>query len=225
MAWKYPGRIPRATQVIDFQDLNDAFLPFVEEDGKLGEHNWSEDMAAQLSVVSDLDNDMCMRYANIYWDDSDECSAGLGTSTETAVVYNSQGWSSIADSTGDTMSYSFTSKGGLCYVLATMQYSIGDEGLSDTDIPYCRLGIRLDGAEEPILVNGDQDFYSESESMELGYSGYGMGVDIDGAFPIQPGYHTIEIVAQVRQLPIPEQTDDNVNVFFYSRELFILEIH
>lgn len=212
MGWKYPRRVPQANCVLDFRDLNDGFLPTVEEDGNLGEQNWSDRLQTQLTRTTDLNTEVSMRTAQV----SFILDASDGLDSTAAKVQNTQSWQTIPG-----LTRTLVSTGGTLYVLGTFQYSIGDS-LADDDLAYARFGIQLDGAVFPILVNGDQDFYSEADGMEVGIGGFSQGVDVEGSFPVLPGEHTVDIVCNVRNLPGAQGSASAPG--FYNRELIVVEM-
>ena len=214
MPWKYPKRIPQTDLVIDFNDLNDGFLHVVEEDGAFGEQNFSDRTQAQWDRIADLEDDVGLRV--VYQSEFIDCSEGVSLNAD--IIQNTQSWE-VIPSTGDVMTLEKDFRGGPVYIIARIQQ--GAQELSDDQIAYVRLGIRLDGGLEPVLVNGDQDFYEEGENMEIGISGFGMGATIDGTLFVTPGKHTIDIVAQVRNL---KNVTEDVTAQIFTKQLFVLEM-
>lgn len=228
MAWKYPKRLPRANNVVDYRDFNDGLMHVVEEDGRLNEHNWNEDLKTQLTRGTDLADDVGFRVRQ----KTDEIDAsyvytGVGVYEPDFVEVNA-GWTVIPE-----MSTTVTTRGGLMYVLCSMQIGSGDIDMEA--VSFTRLAVRLDGAVLPLSVIGCQDFGAIGPWMETGMSGRLMGVDLDHTFPVTAGQHTIDIVADVRSLTtlrsVPTSTvatnhptDVDLRAAFYNKELVVWEI-
>jgi hypothetical protein len=213
MGWKFPRRLPRANQVVDYRDFNDAFLPFAEEDGRLNEHNWSLDMASQLDRVDDLTDDVSFR-THVISKELDASGTYNGAPTLPDFIDADTGWTIIPE-----LTYTFSTGGGTLYVLASIQ--TGNAAIATTALVYTRLAIRLNGTVLPISVVGDQDFYASGATMETGISSRLMGVDIDHSFPLPPGKHTVDIVADVKSI---NKTDSDLRAAFYNREMLLWEI-
>ena len=210
MGWKFPRRLPRTDQVVDYRDFNDGLMPFAEEDGKLNEHNWSDDLQTQLTRATDLDDDISFRVGHVYTvEDASENYNGSPEFVEADV-----GWTLVPD-----MTYEFSTRGGSVYVICSLQFGAGN--LQTTALVYTRFAIRLDGAILPISLVGDQDFYSSGATMEIGLSGRMQGVDIDHSFPVAAGKHTVEIMVDVRSV---NKTDGDLRTALYTRELLVWEI-
>lgn len=229
MPWKFPKRLPRQDNVVDYRDLNDGLMPVVEEDGRLNETNINEDLATQLNREADLQDDVSFRIAHLqdFIDCSDLYDGKPGWPGVPDVLYADKGWQvipaaalydAITDQPG-TLSYTFRSYGGDIYIYATFQFSVG--AISITDLMYTKFGVRVDGAVLPISVIGDQDLGASGPTMESGISGRTMGVCIDHSISLNPGVHTIEIVADPRAM---KAQDKDLRACFYSKELLIWEI-
>jgi hypothetical protein len=237
MTWKFPKRIPRAGEVVDVHDFNDGIQPFVEEDGRLNEHNWNEDLKTQLTL-GDMDEDIAHRVLH----KSNLLDASEGSNPSAVTPFEIDGssvWQPLAMD-GTNTSYEFRSRGGVLYIVASLQWSAykptigvvgtpgppftypdGETDNSDYRIQHTLFGIRIDGALEPISVIGDQDSLSEAVNMETGISGLWQGVDIDIAVPVGPGRHTVEVVAKTE---VVESEDDRILSLVYSTELLVWEI-
>lgn len=210
---------------MDHRDLNDGFLPVVEEmDGNLGEHNWSDDLRTQLFRTTDLADDVTQR-VNSGTDrykvvDASGTVPAKGSNPDLVEIPPTQSWEPIAD-----LTHTFTTNGGFVYVIASFQTGrsrpTDQLGSVQPQLLNMRFGVRIDGAVEPVLVVGDQDFYQEGSRMELGVDGWGQGVDIDGILPLAPGQHTIDIVASCRPT---EFAPADLYGLVFNRELIILEV-
>lgn len=224
MAWKHPERIPRTGEVVSHRDLNSATQPFVEEDGRLNEQNWSAAMAGTVTRA-DLAADVAFRVLH----ESNVVDASEQTSgTEINATLQ---WVPL-EVDGTNSAFSFTSRGGTLCIFASVQMSIKGQagGWTDgvattsaprTDIVHGLFGIRVDGALSTISVVGDQDSLSEGANMETGVSGYVQGVEVETTMPVAPGQHTVEVVAKTETLPT---STDESSILVYSTELLVWEI-
>lgn len=233
MSWKFPRRIPKTGQILDAQDLDDAFVPYVDEEGgHLGEQNFSSSLANDLIRETDLAPDICMRVATAQVVvDASEGPTSVPTPADEPFTQNALAQQVTATGTWvpiEGLSYTFTSKGGTLYALASMQLGVTFpkwDGPTDNNIITMRLGIRVDGAVYPILTIGDQDSYDEGDFMELGVGGWCQGVDVEGSIPITPGSHTVDFVISAhvvlaRGFGAPRDIRGEV----LTRELIALEI-
>jgi len=238
MGWKFPRRIPRANQTVDAEDLNSGIVPFVEEQGRLGENNWSSDLKTQLARSTDLAEDVGQRVASV----SVRTTVADGPLQDTALMANevskhppASAWVAI-----DNMSHTFTTKGGRLYVLASLQFGrnspprdlpssfLGPPYLTFVqryDVAHTLLGIQIDGAVLPLSVRGDQDYFGEGSFMELGLTGWAMGVDLCLSFPVAAGQHTVEVVANVLPGRDPVSTSRYLESLFHNRELIVVEMN
>ena len=223
MGWKFPERIPRDGEVVDYRDLNEAIQPFVEEDGHLNEHNWSDAMAATVTRA-DMAEDVSFRVlhkSNII--DVSDTDAGSPFKVEA-----SHTWVPVPMD-GTNTGQSITSRGGVLVIIASLQFSLqgdpkGEEAaLADEryEVLHTLFGIRIDGALEPSSVVGDQDSLHSAPNMETGVSGFVQGVEVEIAVPVAPGSHTVEIVARTEAL---KTESDDVAGLLYSTELLVWEI-
>lgn len=210
MGWKFPERLPRTNRVVDYRDFNSALLPFAEEDGRFNEHNWNEDLQTQLTRATDLDDDVSFRVGHVFIEE--DASENFNGTPE--FIEADGGWTLIPD-----MTFSFSTRGGVLYVLGSLQFGVGD--IATTALVYTRLAVRLDGAILPESVVGDQDFYSSGATMEIGLAGRLQGADIDHSIPIAAGRHIVELVADVRSV---NRDDGDLRGAFYNRELLVWEI-
>lgn len=231
MGWKFPRRIPRANQTVDAEDLNSGIVPFVEEQGRLGENNWSSDLKTQLARSTDLAEDVGQRVASV----SVRTTVADGPSLDTSLMASevskhppASAWVAI-----DNMSHTFTTKGGRLYVLASLQFGRNSPfaiprffGVPDRyNVTHTLLGIQIDGAVLPLSVRGDQDYFGEGSFMELGLTGWAMGVDLCLSFPVAAGQHTVEVVANVLPGRDPVSTSRYLESLFHNRELIVVEMN
>lgn len=231
MPWKFPVRIPRTGQVVDAEDFNDGFKPMFDEAHKLNEHNVSSNLKTQ-ATLADVDADISFR--TMHKSNFIDASEGnLPSSVTPFEVPCSAAWTPIPMDGTDTV-YAFSSRGGLLYVVASLQYAYSyfeRYAKSSTgtisgdyewhDIIHVQFGVRLDGAFEAISLVGDQDNLNAGITMETGISGLMQGADIDICLPVTPGRHTLEIVARCETVP-GEQ--DRMTAYIYSTEMLAWEI-
>lgn len=235
MAWTFPKYIPRAGQVVDADDFNDMFEPLYGATRRLNEHNLSSDIASNITRT-DVDEDASFRTMHKY--NFIDASEGANPSASTPFeVACSSIWTAVPmDGTNEFQT--FSSRGGMLYVCASLQYcysyferTVLDTSVSpaavvsgqdDTsDVIYVQFGVRVDGAFEAVSLVGDQDELSSGLTMETGVGGMMQGVEVDIAVPITPGQHTLEIVARVQSLGGEE---DRMSAYIYSTELLAWEI-
>jgi len=233
MAWTFPKYIPRAGQVVDADDFNDMFEPLYGATRRLNEHNLSSDIASNITRT-DVDEDVSFRTMHKY--NVIDASEGANPSASTPFeVACSSIWTAVPmDGTNEFQT--FSSRGGMLYVCASLQYCYSYferyvldttgptvlAGQEDTsDVIYVQFGVRVDGAFEAVSLVGDQDELSSGLTMETGVGGMMQGVEVDIAVPITPGQHTLEIVARVQSLGGEE---DRMSAYIYSTELLAWEI-
>jgi hypothetical protein len=237
MAWKFPRRIPRNTQVIDYRDLNEGIQAYVEEDGRLNEQNWSESLRGTLTRA-DLSDDVSFRVLHKYnfidasdtdngWDNNGDATPDIFPFE----VQASRAWVPIPMDGTDT-GYNIQTRGGALFIIASLQHSMkGDFSLyvpatenfyrQVTPMYYTQFGIRINGALEPLSVIGDLDSLDAAENMETGMSGFVMGATVQVCIPVPPGNHNIEVVART---DIVNSTDDAIAAQIYTTELLAWEI-
>ena len=201
---------------MDYEDFNSTILPFSEEAGMLGEQNWSSASGTGSILRADLDVGVGLAFAHTYVksDCADSVNFPLGTE---ATLASTSTWTEI-----EGMSVEFTSTGEALYILASMQESTGTGVLTSTNLVWVKFGITLDGAILPELTVGDQDTGPEGPVMEVGVSGYGQGVDIDGMVRVTPGYHRVAVVAFATH--VEGAGTSTLDIQICNRELLVMEI-
>ena len=220
MTWKLPKRLPRTGSVVDSRDFNDALMHVVEEDGRLNEHNWNDDLgstsavAGQLTMNTHMETDAAFRY--FHYGEAVDASELYNSVPAPDFFYASRGWQAIPE-----LSITFTTPGGFFYIWSSMQFSIADMALGDNDLVYTRFAVRLNGAILPISVIGDQDSYSSGTTMETGLSGRSMGVDIDHSIKLSAGTHTLDIVIDPRAI---SPLGGDLRSCIYSKNFLVWEM-
>ena len=199
--------------MVDYEDLNSAIIPFVEEAGLLGEQNWKGPIG--LTRSADMDADVGLSAAHVYTQ-ADASDSVAFPPANTAVMQATGTWAEIPG-----MAVEFTSTGEALYVLASLQMSTNTSLTATANLVWAKFGIAVDGGTHPILVVGDQDTGAEGPAMEIGVSGYGQGVDIEGSVPVAPGRHRVAVVAWVDQV---EDLTTTLTVQVLNRELLVLEL-
>lgn len=199
--------------MVDYEDFNSTIIPFVEEAGNLGEQNWSA--TSGLVRDEDLDPGVGLAFAHTYTESDASDSVQNPTGNE-AIVQPISSWVEV-----EGMSAEFTSSGEALYVLASLQYSTAYPATLGTQLVWTKFGIALDGAVLPELVVGDQDTGPEGPAMEIGVTGYGRGVDIDGVIKLEPGYHRVTVMAWVDNI---EDLTTEIYIQVCNRELLVLEM-
>ena len=230
MGWKFPERIPRDGEVVDYRDLNAAIQPFVEEDGRLNEHNLSDSIFAAPAKTTRgvLAEDVSWRVlhkSNII--EASDTDQGSPFEVESSLV-----WTAIPVD-GTNTAFSFTSRGGTLVIIASLQMSIqgtpgawGDGTLIVNNpraeqVAHGLFGLRIDGALSTISVVGDQDTNNEGANMESGVSGYVQGVEVETSIPVGPGTHTVELLGKCEAL---DTASDDTAILVYTTELLVWEI-
>lgn len=223
MAWKFPKRIPRTGQVVDHRDFADGLVPFIEEDGRLNEQNWSSDLYSQLDRKTDLDEDVAWRlvtgdaFENPYRDVLS--STFTSGSNSFAVQHATRTWQ-VVDRTNLRME--FTSRGGSLYVIwGAQMIPLAPLTLGTAAIPFLVPGIRVDGVVYPVSCAGSLDVMSRGENMEVGLSGANAFV-VDVAIPeLVPGRHVVEAVVKVES-PWGKNSEGAQNIDFTALTGFVL---
>tara|TARA_Y100000310_G_scaffold308809_1_gene352291 strand:+ start:782 stop:1447 length:666 start_codon:yes stop_codon:yes gene_type:complete len=220
--------------------MNDALLPVVEEMGRLNEHNFSDDMQAELAIT-DMTKDVAFNVhsSSHVVDISDKGTEPNVDAAWTALTlfrFPQDGrWTAIWP---DKLTKTFTSKdGGMFRILAGAQWgseriAVGvatpmtHPGISS----YVLYGFQIDGALIPDSVIGDQDCFNSHKIMERGLCGQIGSFLLDFTMYLHPGVHTIEVAAQNVFLKdsarrTPDTDSPGVDLYFGSAEILIWEMH
>jgi hypothetical protein len=217
MSWKLPKRVPTAGRVISAKDMNEGFLPYVEEFGTLGEHNFNQSMDGQIDRATELAADVGMNLRSTATT-ANNYPELYNTATGLTYIFPSETWQPIVGLVEEDL----VTSGAALYVLGSMQYAF-DVNTRNKDGAFLQVAIRLDGAVYANTAVGDQDALSAGQDMELGLSGWGGGVDVDATLPIAPGNHTVEIVARVLVRGNPDASA-RMEVQIHNRELILIEM-
>ena len=240
MALKFPRRRVRNSETHNIQDMNDAILPAVEEMGRLNEHNFSDDMQAQLTLTN-MSTDVAFNIIQegYFVDVSDkgtEANVDAAWTAGTLFRLPQDGrWTPIWP---EKLTKTFSSRdGGMFRLVSGAQWGserivvgvatpMTHPGISS----YIRLGFRVDGSIIPDSIIGDQDYASSHKIMEKGLCGQIGSFLADFTMYLHPGSHTVEVVAQnvflkdsARRTPTTDAPA--VDLYFGSAEILIWEMH
>jgi hypothetical protein len=226
MGWRFPKRKPRAENVMDYRDFQEATQPFVEELGSLDESNFSDSLKTQLTT-SDMAVDVHRRATSA----SVECNDDIRDPTDPD--YSVSDIQKITDREAwvplEGLDIEFTSRGGIVDVSASVQCWRPDEetgtfppatlspppdaypsggGNNPVDPGtgvhrdyvfsnmYFQFAFELDGTVVSETVWGDLDARS-SVSMEYGTGGFVFPVHIEAVLKVISGYHRLRVVAKL----------------------------
>jgi len=223
MPWRFPRRTPQEGDVMDHQDFDEGWTPYVEELGHLDEENFDTDLKAQLTW-EDMAVDVHRRIAAVQLinDDDDRLAVGVNEWD----VERLDIWVPILG-----MEVPFTSHGG------TLAISMSAQALrpaGQRSLLYSQYALEVDGTVIPETVMGDQDILYEGESMETGYEGTRYAVHLEAVVPVTPGDHIVRAVVRSQEGPTRYATNpDNLNnaadpyrvrkLTLGSRELIVIE--
>ncbi len=241
VALKFPRRRIRNTETHNIQDMNDALLPVVEEMGRLNEHNFSDDMQAELAIT-DMTTDVAFNVHSSSYvvDVSDKGSVpAIDTAWAANTLFRIPQSNRWTVAWPDKLTKTFTSTdGGMFRILAGAQW--GSEsipagpptgpGLSGTYVSsYLRYGLQIDGALIPDSVIGDQDYADSHAKMERGQCGQIGSFLLDFIIYLHPGVHTVEVVVQNLFLKDEERRSSDgaspSDAYLGTAEIFIWEMH
>ena len=118
MGWRFPKRKPRADNVMDYRDFQEATQPFVEELGSLDETNFSDSLRSQLTP-----SNMAVDVHRRYFSTSVSCNDDVRDETDPDYsgsdiqrIQIRDTWIPIRD-----LVHEFTSRGGTVDVSASLQ--------------------------------------------------------------------------------------------------------
>ena len=234
MAWKFPKHNIKAADVVEIDDVNENFRGVVEEvGGALNEHNWKEDAFNTRAHLAD-DVGLVLRRVFVEADPN-------GDPAVTANVHRLQMDMSWQDIAGLTLS--FTSSGGLFWILASMQASSTIDELWFTIATGGKFGIQFalslnDSVLAQSLVGtadrtNDHIAYGQAPgpaNIEMQVyntpapSSRMMSITTEAVVRVPPGKHEVKVVA----CP-PMVSDDTAKVpanskTIGSRELIVVEL-
>lgn len=217
--WRFPRRRPHASQVVDHEDLNDAFLPLVAASGHLGEGNFQDDLSGQLNAVTEVDTDVAYRHHGVK---ATSYAGGpvASASGETRIAIG-PGWTRIGSM---TRTIDVETGPVICVFSAQHGRAIpndGNDSLPSVARVHTNYGIRIDGSVEPLSVIGDQDRGHSGDGMEHGIWNYRQGVDIFFIAVVAPGRHTFEAVCNAEATTDVASLDQ---IVVYNREFIVVEV-
>jgi hypothetical protein len=224
MAQRFPRHNPKNGEVMDVEVYNESIRPTVEElGGRLNENNWK---TGAVSSTEDCSADYVLRVAQdskaVNWSNSfDAVGQPSANPTGAFKVSPVMEWQSIHD-----MDVSFTSRGLLLWIMASLQYDGAEAATSADYYSYLefglQFGIRVNGlVVEESIVGGLE------RSNDVKGEGYGCDIApvvIDALVPVPPGVVTVETVVRM-----PKNTDFKTSADYYfeifNRELIVIEAH
>tara|TARA_R100000655_G_scaffold79444_1_gene118907 strand:+ start:3193 stop:3867 length:675 start_codon:yes stop_codon:yes gene_type:complete len=224
MAQRFPKHNPKNGEVMDVEVYNESIRPTVEElGGRLNENNWK---TGAVSSIEDCSADYVLRVAQdskaVNWSNSfDAVGQPSANPTGAFKVSPVMEWQSIHD-----MDVSFTSRGLLLWIMASLQYDGAEAATSADYYSYLefglQFGIRVNGlVVEESIVGGLE------RSNDVKGEGYGCDIApvvIDALVPVPPGVVTVETVVRM-----PKNTDFKTSSDYYfeifNRELIVIEAH
>ncbi len=218
---KFPKRRIKNDQTHNYEDFDESLSFVVDEMGKLNEHNFSNQMKAQLQIT-DMEIDVCFKgYSNYIFID---VSTNDTSQPNLSVIKQNSLWTAIHPTqlTKEVESVD----GGHYRLVAGGQYSVPSTVRGSTS--YTLFAFRIDGSVIPDSIIGDQDFFSSDDHMEIGTSGAHDGFLLDLTVYLTPGIHTIEVVGQTRNIEGTKRevvgTSDPDDLYIFGAEAFYWEL-
>jgi len=227
MGWRFPKRKPRADNVMDYRDFQEATQPFVEELGSLDESNFSANLKTQL-LEADMAVDVHRRAASASVECNDDVRDPTDPSYSSLTIQKIQQRETWVPLEG--LDIEFTSRGGIVDVSASAQCWRPDEEtgtLQPTAVSpppdaypsgggnnpvdpatgvhrdyvfsnmYFQFALELDGTVVSETVVGDSDTFTQGPSMEFGTGGFVFPVHIEAVLKVISGYHRLRVVAKL----------------------------
>jgi hypothetical protein len=210
---------------MDVESYNESFRPVVEElGGRLGENNWK---AGAISSIDDCSAGYVLRvkhaYKEVNWTNLNSFGTPEANPTDAFKVNQLMEWQVV-----DDLSVTFTTRGLLLWILASLQYD-GAELLHSGSADYwsylefgIQFAIRVNGlvVEESIVGGLERANDVKGE----GYCSDIAPVVFDALVPVPPGGVTIEIVARMPKNTSLKTSEDYYFEVF-NRELIVIEAH
>lgn len=217
--WRFPDRLPRFGQVTDPKGFNDAVRPFRDLPGALGEHHFSDALAAELTRKDDLADNVAYRVAFARREGAVQTAAyeGLANSSAAAsafVLRNQTGWTTVPGTR-----HTFTTEGGLFFFSFLGAYSTSR---NTSDATFFRPAVRVNGTLYVESAIGDLDDSGEALYMEKGLSGYRGGFVCEVLVPLPAGTYAAEGVMAVGKYE--GLTTDKPSAAIFNAFLFSWEI-
>ena len=225
MAQVFPKYNPKTGEVMDKEMYNENFRQVVEEvGGRLNEHNWK---SAAVSDVDDCSADYVLRVKQssqaVNWHQGALDTVGQPQANPTSAFKVNQlmEWQVI-----DDLSVTFTSRGLLLWVMASLQYDGGE--VADNADYYSHLefgiqfGLRINGQVVEESITGGLERSNDVKGE--GYCCDIAPVVLDAVIPTAPGLVKVEVVARM-----PKNSDFKTSSSYYfevfNRELIVIEAH
>lgn len=221
MSYTFPRYRPRIYYIVDFEDWNEIFMDLADElGGHLNEHNFVN--GAFTSRTTSLADDVAFRVfggtSGYYTDDAESHTDTVGASTRQ--LYMDGQWLSLE--TAEVTA----SPGGLLWCNASVQAA--NVGGTSSGAFFA---IRVDNTVIIETLTGSAEY--EQDRNTAVYGGVGgdsspsvfcghTGVVLDALVPVEPGEHTVEIVA----MRYPNFPSAPLNDLYYvkSAELVVIEM-
>ena len=230
MSWTFPRRKPRANQVMDTRDLDDGIEPYIATLGSLNEHNFA--LAGGLTEA-DMAVDVHRRAFHVGVTHDGDQRTPVVNATQ-FIVRSRNTWIPV-----NTLTHSFTSRGGTLVVGGSMQAwrpannTIGSLIITKSNL-YAMLGVEIDGTVITEGVIGDQDSNHGGIGMEVGCEGPTFPFKVEVTVPVVAGFHVVRIVTKLKDGPLRYATNpqdlaiatnayNRGNLHIGSRELYIIE--
>tara|TARA_R100000655_G_scaffold16609_1_gene35986 strand:+ start:615 stop:1292 length:678 start_codon:yes stop_codon:yes gene_type:complete len=225
MAQRFPKHNPKGGEVMDVESYNESFRPVVEElGGRLNENNWK---SGAVSSIDDCSAGYALRvrhaHTTVNWTALNSFGQPEASPTGAFKVNQLMEWQVI-----DGLSVTFTTRGLLLWVMASLQYD-GAELLHGGSANYyaylefgIQFGIRVNGfvVEESIVGGLERSNDVKGE----GYCSDIAPVVFDALVPVPPGEVVVEIVTRM-----PKNSDFKTSEDYYfevfNRELIVIEAH
>lgn len=212
MAIVFPKKRLKDEEILDIDDINDAFRDVTQEAGNaLGEHNWKQNAFG----VADLDPTAAIVVSSVYVESDNGSPYGSGSAPPATshTVGGDYSWRAV-----DGLTQTVTTGNSLLWVMFSGQYSQPDSDL-ETEVTFC---IAHNGNVLPETVTGTSD--STNDAIAHGVLTERSPVVMDMLLPVAPGSHTFTVLVRTAknfQWTWASYTvDDSVD----NRELIVLEM-
>lgn len=231
MSIPLPKWCPATGDTIDPDDWNDNFrILYDEMSGRLNEHN-HQSSAFQRT---DLDPSAVYRATHVHGDD-ETTPTQFTTGVNTYATPRDGAWHQVIATTfGDTTGTEFP--GGLVWFIASFQASFDLAGGESRAQDHQQFALRIDGVLIPETITGsgepDNDLIPTGDDSNPPFPGPtieddGVGVhtieavSLDWLLEIDPGVHTVELVARRAVLNLGSVPNDG---YVKNRELIVLAL-
>ena len=193
MSWRFPDKRSTNTGAMGVEDTNDGMLPVTEEvAGRLNEQNWAANAFTSGAAGARFSKDMAYRHFRKHAFLPEPDNPSLPINVDLYQIPVDSVWHVPVDSTGDTLSHTFDSVGGLLYVCSRLW--IQTEGTSGLPI---LAGIKVNGALLPESICGNVDVSEYTDLQSTGINEWATAMS-EIVIPIPPGRTTVESVVRTR---------------------------